>query len=235
MQIYVRLCTNLDALAILCKWSCDKLHQQLSRFSSHWLTGKHGQRRVSRCCTLFTPSESHLLTCLRTVRYTTLYDAFLFVASQAMVRFVSFWIIITMFKYVAPGFPGHIAKLIGMPNYSRHVGQGEETFPHLSVWLFYQKSYGSALKFLPSNTNPPIPWHRVIGASGSISSRGPGTSGAQRQHDALQAEGVEVTTGRNGEMRVNLREFGWFPSIAELNPVQNSDDDDNDVPETQPW
>ena len=130
---------------------------------------------------------------------------------------------------------GHIAKLIGMPNYSRHVGQGEETFPHLSVWLFYQKSYGSALKFLPSNTNPPIPWHRVIGASGSISSRGPGTSGAQRQYDALQAEGVEVTTGRNGEMRVNLREFGWFPSISELNPVQNSDDDDNDVPETQPW
>ena len=107
--------------------------------------------------------------------------------------------------------------------------------PPFCLIILSKKLRRSALKFLPSNTNPPIPWHRVIGASGSISSRGPGTSGAQRQHDALQAEGVEVTTGRNGEMRVNLREFGWFPSIAELNPVQNSDDDDNDVPETQPW
>ncbi|KAF9481484.1 MGMT family protein, partial [Pholiota conissans] len=87
---------------------------------------------------------------------------------------------------------GHIAKLAGMPNHSRHVGQ--------------------ALKFLPPNTNPPIPWHRVIGASGTISSRGPGTDGAQRQRDALIAEGVEVTTGRTGEMRVNLGQFGWFPS-----------------------
>ncbi|KAJ7740867.1 MGMT family protein [Mycena olivaceomarginata] len=36
---------------------------------------------------------------------------------------------------------GHIAKLIGMPNHSRHVGQ--------------------ALKFLTPDTNPPVPWHRV--------------------------------------------------------------------------
>ncbi|KAF8800735.1 MGMT family protein [Phlegmacium glaucopus] len=103
---------------------------------------------------------------------------------------------------------GHIAKLIGMPSYSRHVGQ--------------------ALKLLPPNTNPPIPWHRVIGASGTISSRGPGTTGAQRQRDALQAEGVEVTTGRTGEMRVNLSEFGWFPSIAELNLPQREDTDRQD-------
>ena len=104
--------------------------------------------------------------------------------------------------------------------------------------IIYWKATWSALKFLPSNTNPPIPWHRVIGASGTISSRGPGTSGAQRQHDALQAEGVEVTTGRNGEMRVNLREFGWFPSIAELNLPQNQDDDgddDDDGSETRAW
>lgn len=88
---------------------------------------------------------------------------------------------------------GHIAKLAGMPNHSRHVGQ--------------------ALKFLPPNTNPPIPWHRVISASGTISSRGPGTDGAQRQRDALVAEGVEVVTGRTGEMRVDLRAFGWFPAV----------------------
>ncbi|KAF8162643.1 MGMT family protein [Crassisporium funariophilum] len=98
---------------------------------------------------------------------------------------------------------GHIARLIGMPNHSRHVGQ--------------------ALKFLPLNTNPPIPWHRVMGASGTISSRGPGTDGATRQRDALVAEGVHVTTGRTGDMRVDFKEFGWFPSVQELNADLESD------------
>ncbi|TFK61096.1 DNA binding methylated-DNA--cysteine S-methyltransferase, partial [Pluteus cervinus] len=87
---------------------------------------------------------------------------------------------------------GHIAKLIGMPRYSRHVGQ--------------------ALKFLPPSTTPPIPWHRVISSSGAISSRGPGTDGAQRQKDALEAEGIEVTEGRTGDFRVNLGRWGWFPT-----------------------
>ncbi|KAF7760675.1 hypothetical protein Agabi119p4_10084 [Agaricus bisporus var. burnettii] len=88
---------------------------------------------------------------------------------------------------------GHIAKLIGMPRHSRHVGQ--------------------ALKFLQPNTNPPVPWYRVISSSGAISSRGPGTDGAQRQHDALVAEGIEVIQSRDGEFKVNLREYGWFPAI----------------------
>ncbi|KAF4622383.1 hypothetical protein D9613_009577 [Agrocybe pediades] len=83
-----------------------------------------------------------------------------------------------------------------MPNHSRHVGQ--------------------ALKFLPENTNPPIPWHRVIGSSGTISSRGPGTDGARRQRDALEAEGVEITERSTGEFRVDLGQYGWFPSVAEF-------------------
>ncbi|KAM6489148.1 MGMT family protein, partial [Amanita muscaria] len=87
---------------------------------------------------------------------------------------------------------GHIAKLVGMPTYSRHVGQ--------------------ALKFLSPNLNPPVPWHRVINSAGTISSRGPGTDGAQRQRDALEAEGVEVTAGRTGEMRIDLNTWGWFPN-----------------------
>jgi len=88
---------------------------------------------------------------------------------------------------------GHIAKLIGMPTYARHVGQ--------------------ALKFLsPDTTNPPVPWHRVINSAGTISSRGPGTDGAQRQREALEAEGVEVVTVHGGgEMRVDLTRWGWFP------------------------
>ncbi|KIY72020.1 hypothetical protein CYLTODRAFT_418322 [Cylindrobasidium torrendii FP15055 ss-10] len=87
---------------------------------------------------------------------------------------------------------GHIAKLIGMPNYSRHVGQ--------------------ALKFLDPNVNPPIPWQRVISASGAISSRGPGTDGAQRQQEELEAEGVEVSESG----RVSLAAYGWFPDRPEL-------------------
>ncbi len=111
---------------------------------------------------------------------------------------------------------GHIAKLAGMPNHSRHVGQGAYNMQPLLL-LHVSISHPSlALKFLPPNTNPPIPWHRVIGASGAISSRGPGTEGAQRQRDALVAEGVEVTTGRTGELRVDLREYGWFPSPAQI-------------------
>ncbi|KAL1672644.1 DNA binding methylated-DNA-cysteine S-methyltransferase [Schizophyllum commune] len=87
---------------------------------------------------------------------------------------------------------GHIAKLIGMPAHSRHVGQ--------------------ALKFVSPDVQPPIPWYRVIGASGKISSRGPGTNGAQRQREELEAEGVAVSVSRSGELRVDLREFGWFPA-----------------------
>ncbi|KAF8954876.1 DNA binding methylated-DNA-cysteine S-methyltransferase [Flammula alnicola] len=124
---------------------------------------------------------------------------------------------------------GHIAKLAGMPNHSRHVGQGEYSgfrfhfhARHLNATTFH-----AALKFLPPNTNPPIPWHRVIGASGTISSRGPGTDGAQRQRDALVAEGVDVVTGRTREMWVDLGRFGWFPSVDEVRRQQahNSEDE----------
>ncbi|KDQ49760.1 hypothetical protein JAAARDRAFT_42599 [Jaapia argillacea MUCL 33604] len=91
---------------------------------------------------------------------------------------------------------GHIAKLIGMPRYSRHVGQ--------------------ALKFLSPNTNPPVPWHRVISSSGTISSRGPGTDGAERQRQVLEAEGVEVRESRGGELKVDLGTFGWFPEPGSI-------------------
>ncbi|KAF8129832.1 DNA binding methylated-DNA-cysteine S-methyltransferase [Boletus edulis] len=88
----------------------------------------------------------------------------------------------------------HIAKLIGMPRHARHVGQ--------------------ALKFLSLDVTPPVPWHRVISAAGTISSRGPGTTGAQRQREALEAEGIEVTDGRTGDFRVNLATWGWFPALG---------------------
>ena len=83
----------------------------------------------------------------------------------------------------------------------------------------------TALKFLPSNTNPPIPWHRVIGASGTISSRGPGTDGARRQRNALIAEGVDVVQGRSGEFRVDLQSFGWFPPVHEAGLRESEEED----------
>ncbi|KAF5368087.1 hypothetical protein D9758_004358 [Tetrapyrgos nigripes] len=109
---------------------------------------------------------------------------------------------------------GHIAKLVGMPNHSRHVGQ--------------------ALKFVGSDVDPPIPWYRVISASGAISSRGPGTNGAQLQREALEAEGVEVTAGRTDELRVDLRTFGWFPTAVELPATQDAQaDNPNDDANTE--
>jgi len=83
----------------------------------------------------------------------------------------------------------------------------------------------TALKWT-SEPNPPIPWQRVIGSSGTISSRGPGTNGAQRQREALEAEGVEVTVGRTGEFRVDLHTYGWFPASVQLPQTQNVNADE---------
>ena len=94
---------------------------------------------------------------------------------------------------------GHIAKLIGMPRHSRHVGQGEHLL--LPLWRISLPSPSSntvtnpvsflALKYVSPSATPPVPWQRVVASNGTISSRGPGTDGAQRQKDALEAEGVE--------------------------------------------
>ncbi|KAG6332901.1 hypothetical protein ID866_6188 [Astraeus odoratus] len=115
-------------------------------------------------------------------------------------------------------FAGHIAKLIGMPSYSRHVGQ--------------------ALKFLSPDVAPPVPWHRVISSAGTISSRGPGTDGAQRQREALEAEGVEVAIGRTGERRVDLTTWGWFPQPGTIDigvPPENAGDEVSVTLQKMPW
>lgn len=91
----------------------------------------------------------------------------------------------------------------------------------------------TALKFLSPNVNPPIPWYRVISSSGTISSRGPGTDGAQRQRQALEAEGVEVTDGRTGEMRVDLSTWGWFPEVGSMQVRTAGDDDDEESGEDE--
>ncbi|KAJ4474836.1 hypothetical protein J3R30DRAFT_3503468 [Lentinula aciculospora] len=87
-----------------------------------------------------------------------------------------------------------------MPNYSRHVGQ--------------------ALNLSEPRVDPPLPSHRVISSKGLISSRGPGTTGAERQRQALEDEGIEVTVGRVGELKVDLKTYGWFPDRLNPNPAQ---------------
>ena len=85
----------------------------------------------------------------------------------------------------------------------------------LAQWPFLHP-FSLALKFLSPDVEPPVPWYRVVSSSGAISSRGPGTEGAQRQRDELEAEGVEVRVGRTGELLVDLKAWGWFPDPAQV-------------------
>ena len=63
----------------------------------------------------------------------------------------------------------------------------------------------------------------MISSSGAISSRGPGTDGATRQRDTLIAEGVDVTTTRSGDFKVDLRTYGWFPAVGTIDIGQDVD------------
>ncbi len=97
--------------------------------------------------------------------------------------------------------------------------------------------YGTALKWLSPDAAPPVPWHRVLASNGTISSRGPGTDGAQRQQEALEAEGVEVVIGRSGDLRVDLRRWGWFPAVGSVDTgvAATSDlEEDQAEPEEDP-
>ncbi len=80
----------------------------------------------------------------------------------------------------------------------------------------------TALKFLDPESD--IPWQRVISSSGKISSRGPGTNGAQRQREALEEEGVEVLVTRETEFSVHFGAYGWFPDTIAM--VENDGEDE---------
>jgi methylated-DNA-protein-cysteine methyltransferase related protein len=86
------------------------------------------------------------------------------------------------------------------------------TLPYLAVLCMHACTLTTtALKFLSPSADPPVPWQRVISSAGKISSRGPGTDGAQRQREALEAEDVEVREGSGNELLVDLAAYGWFP------------------------
>ncbi|MGD8172199.1 MGMT family protein [Vibrio sp. TRT 21S02] len=77
---------------------------------------------------------------------------------------------------------GDIAKMAGYPGYARHVGK--------------------ALGNLPKDSK--LPWYRVINSQGQISLTG---SAMERQRNALQSEGVEVSEVG----KVRLKNYKWQP------------------------
>lgn len=62
---------------------------------------------------------------------------------------------------------------------------------------------GQALGNTPDGVE--LPWHRVVNAQGRISLP-PGSPGYRRQQQRLQAEGVELRSGR-----IDLQRFRWRP------------------------
>ncbi|KAL5480610.1 hypothetical protein ACEPAI_1881 [Sanghuangporus weigelae] len=114
------------------------------------------------------------------------------------------------------GVPCGIATQLVLDGVLRKTGiQAPYTMDIINPIKKILESEGLALKFLPDGTD--VPWQRVVSSSGKISSRGPGTEGAQRQREALEAEGVEVRVTREGEFVVNWGVCGWFPERVDVN------------------
>ncbi|KAJ5116877.1 hypothetical protein N7456_001225 [Penicillium angulare] len=108
---------------------------------------------------------------------------------------------------------GHIALLLGEPQRPRQVGVCLKSLP----------AADSGMHFNGSN----VPWQRVINSKGMISHRGPGS--AARQAEALQEEGVEVTSDSMGEMYVDFSRYGWFPKQLPSEENEDGGEDDDDV------
>ncbi|HDN9014125.1 MGMT family protein [Aeromonas salmonicida] len=81
---------------------------------------------------------------------------------------------------------GQVADLAGLPGRARLVGK------------------------VLRETDKVLPWHRVLGAGGTISLP-KGSTGFMEQTGRLQQEGVPVIGGR-----VKMREWQWQPDLAEL-------------------
>ncbi|KAI2825019.1 hypothetical protein CBS147343_9889 [Aspergillus niger] len=103
---------------------------------------------------------------------------------------------------------GHIATLLGYPKRPRQVGISLKHLPAPETDNFFHSGN--------------VPWQRVINSRGMISHREPGS--AERQAEALRAEGVEVEEDSMGEWYVDFRRYGWFPDVL---PSEDSEGDDH--------
>ncbi|KXS19777.1 DNA binding methylated-DNA--cysteine S-methyltransferase [Gonapodya prolifera JEL478] len=90
---------------------------------------------------------------------------------------------------------GHVAKLVGKPKHSRHVG--------------------AILRTLTRAEEGDVPWQRVINHRGRVSLRDPRDS-VRRQAEILQAEGVEIHQDEWLQWTVSLRRHGWFPEARDI-------------------
>ncbi|PYH87447.1 methyltransferase [Aspergillus ellipticus CBS 707.79] len=102
---------------------------------------------------------------------------------------------------------GHIALLLGYPKRPRQVGVTLKHLPQSSSEHFFHEAN--------------VPWQRVINSRGMISHRGPGS--AERQAEALRAEGVQVDVDAMGEFYVDVAKFGWFPEMLPSEEGLDSD------------
>lgn len=80
------------------------------------------------------------------------------------------WQVVSSIPFGQVASYGQIADLAGLPGRARFVGR--------------------VLANLPTDSK--LPWHRVVNAVGQISNR----SGARRQRNRLQSEGVALLRGR---------------------------------------
>ncbi|KAK6543306.1 hypothetical protein TWF694_000062 [Orbilia ellipsospora] len=112
---------------------------------------------------------------------------------------------------------GHIARLTGYPSRPRQVGVAVKHLPE-----------SQENEFNSSN----VPWQRVINSQGVISQREI-ASGMQRQADVLRGEGVTVNTDRQGQLWVDLKEFGWFPKVLPSRIGEEDEDEDVEVKEEE--
>ena len=112
-------------------------------------------------------------------------------------------------RVVGPGFYERVYALV------KHVPRGRvTTYGDLAIALGLRSAsrhVGFALAALPGDRED-VPWHRVINSQGRLSSR-VGGAPSGRQEQALEAEGIEVTsTGRVVDFPA--RRFD-FPTTAE--------------------
>ena len=83
---------------------------------------------------------------------------------------------------------GKIADLAGLPGRARMVGK--------------------VMQLAPAEMK--VPWYRIIKSNGTLAFKA-GSESAKRQTGLLQQEGVVVLNNR-----VNIKQFGWTPDLAEL-------------------
>ena len=103
---------------------------------------------------------------------------------------------------VAKSFCAEVARVVRRVPRGRVVTYGQVAL--IAGWPGRARMVGWALRTLPDGSN--VPWHRVLNATGRISSRGiPLAEDIQRR--LLQREGVRF----NDSGRVDLERYRWTP------------------------